>query len=152
MVRKYYKRGHTQVDNQIVLASGGTKKSFEYGGRCWVEVMSLVRDKRIAIPLKGDKLPSGKLRLILKGDNKLEIHYPIKVKTSVNCGTAEVGIDKGFTEAFVDSDDQFYGSGLGDILAYETEHRHTKGKNRNKLRAIAQKCRERGDNTKSDHI
>jgi hypothetical protein len=48
-----------------------------------------------------------------------------------------VGVDKGYTEAFVDSDGCVYGQGLGELISKESDHLNQKYKNRNKLRAIA---------------
>ena len=46
---------------------------------------------------------------------------------------------KAYTEAFVDSDNDRYGEGLGKLIAKESDHLNKKYRNRNKLRAIARK-------------
>ena len=50
LMRKYYKHGKTSVNNQIVLDSD-CYEWFEFNGKGWIEVMSLIPRKRIAIPL-----------------------------------------------------------------------------------------------------
>ncbi len=56
--------------------------------------------------------PTGTLRLILRQG---------KVEVLQNCGDQVVGIDKGYTEAFVDSDNARYGEGLGDLISKESD-------------------------------
>lgn len=140
MMRKYFKHGHTGVDNQIILDTG-CYTAFEYGGKAWVDVMSLERGQRIAIPLGTNVMPSGTLRLILR-DGKVEIHYSVEAKdvsSAKPCGDANIGIDKGYTEAFTDSDGQRHGEGLGELLSNESDYLKKKYQNRNKLKAIAER-------------
>jgi IS605 OrfB family transposase len=137
MMRKYFKHGHTSVDNQIILDTG-CYTAFEFGGRAWVDVMSLERGQRIAIPLNTTVKPNGTLRLILR-DGKVEVHYAIDLEIKSDCGDGVIGIDKGYTEAFTDSDGQKHGIGLGDRLSSESDFLKEKYKNRNKLKEIAKK-------------
>jgi len=137
MMRKYFKHGHTSVDNQIILDTG-CYTAFEYNGKAWLEVMSLERGQRIAIPLNTNVKPGGTLRLILR-DGKVEIHYTIDAPTGEPCGNDTIGIDKGYTEVFTDSDGQRHGQGLGERLSQESDYLKEKYKNRNKLKEIAKK-------------
>lgn len=137
MMRKYFKHGHTSVDNQIILDTG-CYTAFEHGGKAWIDVMSLERGKRIAIPLNTTVKPDGTLRLILR-DGKVEVHYAIESETKIDCGDAKLGIDKGYTEVFTDSDGQKHGQGLGNRLSAESDYLKKKYQNRNKLEAIAKK-------------
>lgn len=137
MMRKYFKHGHTSVDSQIILDTG-CYTAFEHGGKAWIDVMSLERGQRIAIPLNTNVRPDGTLRLILR-DGKVEVHYTIDIETKADCGNGVVGIDKGYTEVFTDSDGQKHGLGLGERLSAESDFLKRKYKNRNKLKAIAKK-------------
>lgn len=140
MMRKYFKHGHTSVDNQIVLDTG-CYTAFEYSGKAWVDVMSLERGCRIAIPLSTNVMPVGTLRLLLR-DGKVEIHYAVEAKTATSvtpCGNASIGIDKGYSEAFTDSDGDRHGKGLGERLRTESDYLKKKYQNRNKLKAIAER-------------
>jgi transposase len=70
---------------------------------------------------------------------KIEVHYQQDVEVLQSCGDQVVGIDKGYTEAFVDSDNARYGEGLGDLISKESDRLNQKYRNRNKLRTIARK-------------
>lgn len=95
MMRKYFKHGHTSVDNQIIL-DADCYTAFSYKGRAWIVVMSLERGKRIAIPLNTTHLPDGTLRLLIRG-GRVEAHYTIEAEAKAPCGDATLGIDKGRT-------------------------------------------------------
>jgi IS605 OrfB family transposase len=139
MMRKYFKHGKTKVDNQIVL-DPGSYTTFKKSGKTWLKVMSLKPRKRIAIPLNGNHVPSGTLRLILKGE-RVEVHCAVdeeKVCVSRPHGNATVGIDKGYTEVFTDSDGEVHGEGLGELLSQESDYLKTKYQRRNKIKAIAE--------------
>lgn len=139
MMRKYCKHGHTDVRNQIVLDTG-CYTAFEYNGQAWIDVMSLEHGSRIAIPLNTNHPPSGTLRLILR-DDRVEVHYAVDAETacSINpCGGQTIGVDKGYTEAFTDSDGDTHGDGLGTILSAESDYLKAKYQRRNKLKAIAE--------------
>jgi IS605 OrfB family transposase len=139
MMRKHYKHGHTEVDNQIVLDSD-CYAAFERDGQAWIKVMSLERGKRIAIPLNTNRLPSGTLRLILRG-GRVEVHYAVEAEEVCSvrpAGEETVGIDKGYTEVFTDSDGDVHGEALGDLLSGESDYLKTKYQRRNKLKTIAE--------------
>ncbi len=64
-MRKYWKHGRNQTQNQIVVRSD-SYTTFQPGGHAWLKIPSLQKGKRIAIPLNTTVEPSGTLRLILK--------------------------------------------------------------------------------------
>ncbi len=68
------------------------------------------------------------------------------------CGEATVGVDKGYMEAYTDSDGERHGEGLGDRLSAESDQRQVKGTRRNQLRAVEQKHRTRGHTRKANNI
>ena len=138
MMRKYCKHGHTDVRNQIVLDTG-CYTAFEHNGQAWLDVMSLERGNRIAIPLNTSRLPSGTLRLILR-DGRVEVHYSVDAEIACStrpAGSQTLGVDKGYTEAFTDSDGDVHGNGLGTILSAESDYLKTKYQRRNKIKAVA---------------
>ena len=72
-------------------------------------------------------------------DGIVEVHYTIELEESENCGNSTIGIDKGYTEVFVDSEGEHHGEGLGKILTTHSDKLNKKHQARNKLRTIANK-------------
>lgn len=60
-------------------------------------------------------------------------------KKTKSCGSQVLGIDKGYTEVFTDSDGDRHGEGLGELLSKESDVLKIKYQRRNKLRSIAKK-------------
>lgn len=58
------------------------------------------------------KFFKGTIRLILR-DHAVEVHHTVSATSRKLCGTGELGIDKGYSEAFVDSDGGSSRSGVG---------------------------------------
>ena len=154
MMRKYFKHGHTFVNNQIILDSC-CYKAFTFGGKAWIEVMSLERGNRIAIPLNTTRLPSGTLRLIIK-ENWVEVHYTINSGSQCNtsdCGqSADLAVDKGYSEVFIDSDGTAHGSGLGTLLSLESDRLKVKYQRRNKIKSIAAKKPQKAATIKKNNL
>lgn len=153
MMRKYFKHGKTKVDNQIVL-DPKCYTTFEKGGKGWLRVTSLKHRKRIAIPLNSSHAPSGTLRLILR-NGRVEVHYAIdeeKVCVTRPCGDGAIGIDKGYTEVFADSDGASHGDGLGELLSRESDYLKTKYQRRNKLKAIAEAKPHKRENIQKNNL
>ena len=138
-MRKHFKHGKNKTFNQIIVRADKCKP-FELNGQCWLKVPSLVRGKPISIPLKTtmEHAPSGTLRLIL-AHGRVEVHYQKEVELEQTCGSAKVGVDKGYTEALVDSDGDVYGEGLGKLISKESDYLNQKYQRRNKIRAVAEK-------------
>ncbi|MDQ2988651.1 MAG: transposase, partial [Pseudomonadota bacterium] len=61
-------------------------------------------------------------------------------------------IDKGYTEAFVDSDGKPYGAGFGVVMTGYSDKASATGVARNKLHALEKKCRASGNVTKANRI
>ncbi|HEC85592.1 MAG TPA: transposase, partial [Thioploca sp.] len=59
------------------------------------------------------------------------------------CGSEEIGIDKGYTEAFVDSEGDFYGKELGEVLSKESDSLKKKYQRRNKIKAVLNKVEQK---------
>jgi hypothetical protein len=111
LMRKYWKHGRNHTNNQIIVRSDNYT-TFQKGGRAWIKIPSLEKGKRIAIPLNTNIEPSGTLRLILN-EGQIEVHYTIDIPKTKTCGIDTIGIDKGYSEVFVDSDGEHYGARFG---------------------------------------
>jgi IS605 OrfB family transposase len=136
VMRKFFKHGKTQVDNQIVLDET-SYKYFEFNGKSWIELISLTLRKRIAIPLSTRDKITGQIRVILRGD-QVGIHYWVEAKKRP-CGTRVLALDKGYTEVFTDQNGRRYGNGLGKLLSEISDKRMQRGRRRSKLRALRDK-------------
>lgn len=138
MMRKDYKHGKTNVSNQIVLDTG-CYRTFIQNGRAWISMSGLTPRKRINVPLNTDIKPKGTLRLIIR-DDWVEVHQAVdaSLRSCQPCGTATIGIDKGYSEVFMDSDGTVHGDGLGHILSTESDSLKTKYQHRNRLKVIAE--------------
>ncbi len=144
-IRKHFYRGHSNVRNQIVY-NADMYSVKQYGKYSCLELATLSRGKRLVLPIHGNPNISGEIRVIIGADNRVEIHYPQKIEKVVppNRNTDAVGIDRGFTEVYVTSNGEFYGSGLGNIILQVVEHRVERGKKRGKLQTLAQKYEKKG--------
>lgn len=136
-MRKHFKHGVNHTSNQIIVRSDMCK-TYELNGQCWLKVPSLVRGKQIHVPLNTtmEFAPTGTLRIIIK-DDVVEVHSTYDAPKGKPCGNQTVGVDKGYTEAFVDSDGNVYGEGLGKLISSESDYLNKKYKARNKLHALA---------------
>ncbi|TGO02160.1 hypothetical protein PN36_29440 [Candidatus Thiomargarita nelsonii] len=141
LMRKYWKHGNNHTFNQIVFEPD-SYKCFSHNGKNDIEVISLKRGKRIAIPIGTSYSITGQIRLILR-DGQVEIHYTIDNTDDRACGNKEIGIDKGYTEVFVDSEGEFYGKGFGEVLSKESDSLKKKYQRRNKIKAILDKVEQK---------
>jgi IS605 OrfB family transposase len=137
LMRQYWKHGKNHTFNQIVLEPG-SYKCFSHNGKNYIEVISLKRGKRIAIPIGTNHSITGQIRLIMR-EGQVEIHYTIDNTDDRTCGKTKIGIDKGYTEAFVDSEGEFHGKGLGEVLSKESDYLKKKYQRRNKIKAVLNK-------------
>jgi len=137
-MRQHKKHGRTKVKNQIILESGVYSQFKGKDGNTWLKVPSFTRGSKVAIPLNSNIFLKGCLRLILK-DGEVFVHYTIEQKVFDPCGDLLMGVDKGYSEAFADSEGDFHGQLLGKVLSEGTEKRHQRGIARNKLHQLARK-------------
>ena len=153
-MRKRWKGGTSRVKNQIVLEPGTYTAKVRHG-RAWVHMQGMERGQRIAIPLREKHTPSGQLRILLQDDGQVEVHYSVNEEDACSThpgGSETVGVDKGYTEAYTDSEGERHGPGLGDLLAAESDARKVKGQRRNRMRDLEQKHRDAGNVKKADNI
>ena len=175
IVRKQYQRGHSWVRNQIVYQQGGyTCKRIKRQSRNGVggasvyqlELAGLRRGKRNKIIVRSNRKIKGQIRLIYNFDfERFEIHMLVNYGTVFAVGASkntpftkvraknlkEVGIDKGYTEAFYDSDGNIHGAGLGKLASNKSDRITAKNRNRGKLWALSRKF-EKLDPAKSARI
>lgn len=137
-MRQYKKHGRTNVKNQIVLETGVYTQFKGIDGNTWLKIPSFTRGEKVCVPLNSNIELSGCLRIILK-EGVLYVHHTIEQKKFKPCGDLVIGVDKGYTEAFADSEGDFYGSDLGELLSKGTEKRNRRGQARNRLYQIAKK-------------
>lgn len=140
-------------------------KALRHGGRWYVLVAGLTPRKRIALPLTGAgdgirgniciTLDRGQVEVHVQHDTGKPQTVPLKQalagKTSASHGPGKA-IDLGFTEVAVDNDGTVLGAGFGRHMARFAAARNTKGQHRNRLRALADKARERGDEARARRI
>jgi hypothetical protein len=112
---------------------------FEEGGTQYLKLMGLAAGKRIIVPLLGKTAISGNIRLMVERDGTVAVHIGFDLHPDQPAEGLDVALDTGYSEAFVDTHGKSYGKGLGALLTKASEARHTTGKARNKLRALAEK-------------
>jgi IS605 OrfB family transposase len=134
-MRKHFKRGHNHTHNQIIVRSDDYTV-FTLNEKVWIKIPSLIKGKRIAIPLSTNVAPKGNLRIILR-NHKVEVHYAAEAIKTNDCGKQTLGVDKGYTEVLTDSDGEHHGVTLGAVLTKESDRLKLKYQRRNKLKAIA---------------
>ncbi|BCU07892.1 RNA-guided endonuclease TnpB family protein [Allochromatium tepidum] len=123
--------------------------TFHLGGRVRIKIPGLEKGQRIAIPLDTTVAPTGTLRIILKDDDRIEVHTTIEVEAKQDCGERTIGVDKGYSEVLVDSDGDHHGPELGALLTDTSDKLKAKYRRRAKLRALANNTR---NPRKREHI
>jgi len=154
-MRKHFRHGVCKTSNQFIVRSD--------------KFTSAVADGRLVITIQiakkyGDSITlitttTGKnvdligcnLRIVVKGD-VTEIHYAMDKPAGRPHGDATLGVDKGYTEAFADSDGGFHGLGFGAELRAFSDAAHKTGIARNRLHALEKKHRAAGRTAKADRI
>ncbi|NEO90767.1 MAG: transposase, partial [Moorea sp. SIO3G5] len=116
-VRKEDQRGHSWVRNQIVYQSPGYKCKRLSRDTYQLELAGLYRGKRNKIVVKSNRKIKGQIRLIYNlGLERFEVHFLVDHGTEeVPAERRSIGVDKGYTEAFYDSDGQAHGQELGKV-------------------------------------
>jgi len=154
-VRKHFRHGKSSVANQFVVRSDKhtsavvngklvvtLKVAQKYGGH--IALVTTSNGKNV-------DLTGSNLRIVVK-DGFTEIHYATDKADGRVCGDQVVGIDKGYTEAFTDSDGVAHGLVFGAVLTQYSDAASATGKGRNKLHALAKKHRGTGRVAKADRI
>lgn len=154
-MRKHFKHGVAHADNQFVVRSDRYAVSYEQD-RLVITIRIAKQygsDIKLVATTNGRNVHLGNcnLRIICKGD-VTEIHYCTEKQPGRPHGEQEVGVDKGYTEAFADSDGDFHGAGFGKVMTEYSDKVSKTGKARNKLHTLEKTHREAGRIKKADNI
>ncbi|NEO65718.1 MAG: transposase, partial [Moorea sp. SIO4G2] len=108
LVRKEFQRGHSWVKNQIVYQQGGYKCKRLSRQTYQLELAGLRRGKRNRIVVRSNRKIKGQIRLIHNQFlQRFEIHFLVDHGTvEISSERRSLGVDKGYTEAFYDSEGQ----------------------------------------------
>ncbi|NEP33267.1 transposase [Moorena sp. SIO3B2] len=153
LVRIEFQRGHSWVKNQIVYQQGGYKCKRISRNTYQLEIAGLRRGKRNRILVRSNRKIKGQIRLIYNQlVQRFEVHFLVDHgKVCIPVDRRSVGVDKGYTEAFFDSEGKAHGKGLGKLASKKSDRICAKNRNRGKLWAIHRKL-EKIDPAKSARI
>ena len=154
-VRKHFRHGKSSVANQFIVRSDKHNEAVvdgrlvvtlrvaqKYGGH--IQLVTSSSGKNV-------NLAGSNLRIIVR-DGFTEIHYAADKGDGRACGAQVLGVDKGYTEAFTDSDGQAHGLAFGAVLTKYSDAACATGTGRNKLHALEKKHRIAGRASKADRI
>jgi hypothetical protein len=155
-MREQWRRGHNHTSNQIIIRSDNVRTfTLTEGAEVWLAIPGLTPRTGVAVPLNTTVAPAGTLRVILRG-GRVEVHYQIEdtvVKSAHRaCGTATVGVDKGYSEVLVDTDGDHHGPELGELLRRRSDTLKDRNARRATLRSIANQAAQRGRHGKAARI
>lgn len=154
-MRKHFRHGKSEVANQFIVRSD--KHSTEVVNGKLVITIKIAKkygDNIVLVTTTSGKnvnLTGSNLRVIVKA-GFTEIHYAAEKGSGRECGNQTIGIDKGYTEAFTDSDGERHGQSFGKVMAEYSDKVSATGKHRNKLHALEKRHREAGHIAKADQI
>jgi transposase len=141
IVRKEFQRGHTFAVNQIVYQPDGYSCKQINRNIYLLELAGLTRGTRIKIKVRSNRKIAGQIRVIFNNQlRQFEVHFLVNLgeyTKDPEAITTSVGIDKGYTEAFIDSRAHLHGYGLGKLLTQKSNRITAKNRNRGKLFALA---------------
>jgi hypothetical protein len=155
MMRKHFRHGVAHCDNQFIVRSD-KHESRIVNGRL---VVTIRIAKQYGEPIVLTTNSSGKnvdltgcnLRIILK-DDRVEIHYVTKKSEGRPCGSEVIGVNKGYTVAFTDSDGDQHGTKFGAVMTAYSDKVAKTGQARNCLHALEKVHRDAGRIAKADRI
>jgi hypothetical protein len=155
-MREQWRRGHNHTSNQLIIRSDKVRTfTLTEGAEVWLAIPGLTPRTGVAVPLNTTVAPAGPLRVILRG-GRVEVHYQIEdtvVKSAHRaCGTATVGVDKGYSEVLVDTDGDHHGPELGELLRRRSDTLKDRNARRATLRSIANQAAQRGRHGKAARI
>ena len=152
-MRKHFRHGISHTDNQFKVRSDKHSESI-VGGKLTITIKNSA-GKPIVLTVnsngKNVSLEKVSLRIIVR-NGKCEIHYYSSKKEGRICGVGEIGLDKGYTEAFADSAGNFHGQNFGKVLTQYSDTVSKTGKQRNKLHALEKRHRAAGRIDKANAI
>jgi len=151
-MRKHFKHGKPNIFNQVMFDVRAVKVTPDLITLNGVGKFHGL----IELPIKHNYVLSnfmeGKnVRVMLK-DKYIELHFSLDKPEGRPCDDKEIGIDKGYTEAFVDSEGEFYVKDFGKLTTAFSDKNKEKGKARNKLHSLEKKYREQGKLSKANNL
>jgi len=155
-MRFHFKHGVSHTDNQFIVRSDRHESEIIDGQLTITIKVAKKYGKSIVLTSnsngKNVVLDHSNLRIIVR-NGQVEIHYASnKPAAKKPCGTKEIGVDKGYTECFADSDGDFHGQGFGKVMTEFSDKTKATYQNKNKLYALEIKHLENGDIEKADKI
>jgi hypothetical protein len=154
-MRKHYRHGKSRVANQFIVRSDKHTSTVENGTLVVTVHITKTHGEPIRLTTtsngKGVNLTGSNLRIIVK-DGFTQIHYATEKEAGRAIGEQVLGLDKGYTEAFTDSDGMAHGVQFGQVLTQYSDKASATGKARNKLHALEKKHRKAGNTAKADRI
>jgi hypothetical protein len=154
-MRKHFRHGKSACANQFIVRSD-KHSSVVVDGRLTITIriakkygenITLVTTSSV----RNVDLAGSNLRIVVK-DGYTDIHYATEKTDGREHGKDVVGIDKGYTEAFTDSDGVAHGEKFGSVLTEYSDKTAVTNKQRNKLHAIEKKYRKAGNIAKADRV
>lgn len=154
-VRKHFLHGVSHTRNQFIVRSDKYASAVD-DGRLTITIRVAKKygnDIRLVTTSSGKNvdLAGSNLRIIVK-DGFCEVHFATDKDDGRPCGDCTIGVDKGYTEAFVDSDGKVHGENFGAVLTRYSDQTATTNSQRNKLHALEKKHRKAGHLVKADRI
>ena len=154
-MRTHFRHGKSSVANQFIVRSDRFVTEMVEGRLAITLRIAKKYGRDIVLTTtstgKNVDLSGSNLRIIVK-DGFTEIHYATEKGAGRACGTRTLGIDKGYTEAFTDSDGEHHGLAFGKTMTEFSDAASATGKARNKLHALEKRHREVGRTAKADRI
>jgi len=155
MMRKHFRHGRSEVANQFMVRSDRFATEVIDGKLTITIKIAKKYGSNITLTTttsgKNVDLAGSNLRIIVK-DGFTEIHYATEKDAGRECGDQVLGVDKGYTEAFTDSDGDHHGESFGRVMTEYSDKVTATGKQRNQLHALEKKHREAGRTAKADRI
>ena len=154
-MRKHFRHGVSYTVTQFIVRSD--RHSSEVIDAKLVVIIRIAgkygNDIRLVTTSSGKNVNlSGNNLWIIVKNGFVEIHYATDKAEGRPCGDQALGIDKGYTEAFTDSDGDHHGDKFGAVLTEYSDTVAATGKQRNKLHALEKKHRANGNTAKADNI
>lgn len=117
--------------------------SFTHNGKQYINIMTMAKGKRLAIPLLGDTVITGNIQIIIN-NNIAMVHYSANLKVDHKIAKGQdtdnvIGVDFGYSEVITDNYGEHYGRDFGSKLTDISDKNKSKMQKRHKLHAIQKK-------------
>ena len=126
---------------------------FVKNGKQYIGLTSLVKRKRVVLPLLGHTTIDGNIRLVYADEDHFEIHTmeTVKIKRKPH-EIEDISLDAGTTEVYTDQNSRRYGEDFGELLAKADQTVQDKGKKRNQIRDTAKNRKFATEKEYNDHL